>query len=91
MLGPIKVTRRKGKTVRGRSSHCGSAVTNTTRIHEDAGVIPGLAQWVKALALPVSTEPHNTPQAEASSHELPSPIHGQQDASTMTAVGLEIL
>ena len=29
------------------SSHYGSAVMNPTSIHEDAGLIPGLTQWVK--------------------------------------------
>ena len=35
-----------------RSSLCGSAVTNPTRIHEDVGSIPGLAQWVEDPVLP---------------------------------------
>ena len=35
-----------------RSSHCGSVEMNLTINHEDAGLIPGLIQWVKHLALP---------------------------------------
>ena len=34
------------------SSQCGSAETNSARIHEDEGLIPGLTQWVKVPVLP---------------------------------------
>ena len=34
------------------SSHRGAVEMNPTSNHEGAGLIPGLAQWVKDLALP---------------------------------------
>ena len=40
------------KKLEERSSRDGSVVTNLTRTHEDAGLIPGLAQWVKDPVLP---------------------------------------
>ena len=48
LLGKVKLF---SKT-HWRSSHCGAGETNPTSIHEDAGLIPDLAQWVKDPALP---------------------------------------
>ena len=39
------------KEIKTQSSHHGSAKTNLTSIHEDAGLIPGLAQCTKDPAL----------------------------------------
>ena len=48
-LHAIEKSFRKGRV---RNFHCGSAVTNLTRIQEDVGSIPVPVQWVKDLALP---------------------------------------
>ena len=40
------------KKMENRSSRHGSVVINPTCVHEDAGLIPGLDQWIKDLALP---------------------------------------
>ena len=37
-----------------RSSPCGSVIMNLTSIHEDAGLIPGLAHWFKGSGVTVS-------------------------------------
>ena len=39
-----------------RSSSCGSVVMNPTRIHEDAGLIPDLTQWVKGSVVAMSCD-----------------------------------
>ena len=41
----------KKKKSQFRSSHCGTAEMNPTSIHEGAGSIPGLTQWVRDPAL----------------------------------------
>ena len=39
--------KRKTKQNENQNSRCGTVETNPTRNHEVAGLIPGLAQWVK--------------------------------------------
>ena len=45
LAGVTKIKEKK------RISHCGSVVMNQTSIHEDSGLIPGLARWVKDPAV----------------------------------------
>ena len=40
------------KTLEALVSYHGSVDTNPTRIHEDTGSIPSIAQWVRDLVLP---------------------------------------
>ena len=35
------------KALHSRNSHCSSVVTNLTGVREDAGSVPGPAQWIK--------------------------------------------
>ena len=51
---PLKLLEGPVQLRNSRSSHCGSAVTSLTGIHEDAGSIPGLAQWVKGSGIAMS-------------------------------------
>ena len=41
-------------TIRTRTSRCGSVVMNPTRIHEDAGSVPGLAKRGEGSSVTVS-------------------------------------
>ena len=43
---------KSAKDILSGSSYHGSVETNLTSIHEDADLIPGLAQWVKDPPLP---------------------------------------
>ena len=51
MLNSLTTREMHIKTTMKGSSYCGSVETNPASIREDAGSIPGLAQWVGDLVL----------------------------------------
>ena len=49
--GEKKAQEKLTRKAHDRNSCRGSVETNLTSVHEDAGLIPGLAYWVKDLVL----------------------------------------
>ena len=52
--GPSPKSKTLIKKGGSRSSHHGSVKTNLTCIHEDTGLIPGLAQWIQGPGIAMS-------------------------------------
>ena len=49
---PVLRNTLQGRIIHHWSSHHGSVERSLTNIHENVGLTPDLAQWVKDLALP---------------------------------------